>query len=259
LTSYDLGNSILTEHGLRAFLVEMFDYGYYARAAMDRVLDQALQRRAGAPPVMADEYCGQKTVGYYSEKARLQPIHLGLAVADTATGRLEVVPRATALVDGLLACTAVVPWMPAVELESPRDKQGRRRKTLFIDGANVSREPTRALLKMIRDRLHEGTKVIHIYSVTPFPVSQRNLDTPQGQATANAETAQAPKPEKKLWLNLVETAWRALRLQRFRDATLERRLTEKFSELIPTGSVDAEITSGKVLRMFRGLGRSRRT
>jgi predicted acylesterase/phospholipase RssA len=249
LSSYDLGNSILTEHGLRAFLVDMFDYGYYSRAPMDRVVDQALKRRTGAPPARGDECVVQKTVGYYSEKMRLEPIHLGLAVADTATGRLEVVPRRTALVDGLLACTAVVPWMPAVELESPRDHQGRTRRTLFIDGGKVSREPTRALLKMLRSRLHEGTKVIHLYSVTPFPVSGPNLGTPRADAAADAKEATAP--DKKLWLNLVEIAWRALRLKRFRDATLERRLTEKFSELIPSGSVDAVSAAGKPLRMFR--------
>lgn len=251
LASYDLGNSILTEHGLRAFLVEMFDYSYYARASMDRVVDEALKRRTHAPSVTAADRAAHKTVGYYSEKKRLQPIHLGLAVADTATGRLEVVPRATALVDGLLATTAVVPWMPAVELDSPRDEKGRRRRTLFIDGVNVSREPTRALLKMLRGRLNEGSKVVHIYSVTPFPVSRSNLGALRPEASGGAHTSAASHAEPKLWLNLVEIAWRALRLQRFRDATLERRLTEIFSEMIPNGSVDALTTSGKTLRMFR--------
>jgi len=252
LASYDLANSILTEHGMRAFLVEMFDPGYYPRASMDSIVDQALKRGADAPAIGQESETGAKTVGYYSAKARTEPIHLGLAAADTATGRLEVVPRATLLVDALLASTAIVPWMPAVELKSPRDNQGRVRRTLFIDGANVSREPTRALLKMLRTRLHEGSKVVHIYSVTPFPVSRPNLDASDPPPPRADDTAPPAPSEQKPWLNLLDIAWRALRLQRFRDATLERRLTEAFSELMPGGSADAETSRTKQsIRMFR--------
>jgi predicted acylesterase/phospholipase RssA len=258
LKSYDLANSIFTEHGLRAFLVETFDHSYYPRAKLDRIVDAALKRHLDAPRITPEDCVEpQRTVGYYSSTERLQPIHLGLAVADTETGQLEVVSQSTSVVEGLLAATAVVPWMPAKELEhSQRDEALGRRTKLFIDGANVSREPTRAFLKMVRDRLHDA-KVIHIYSVTPLPVSRPMLGEPRPEPPPAGKMDQPASVDSH---DLVKIAWRALRLKRYRDATLERRLIELFSEMIPGGSVLVpgkvdgavlEASPPKPLRMFK--------
>jgi predicted acylesterase/phospholipase RssA len=221
LASYNIGRSILTEHGLRTFLVESFDANYYARARMDDIVEAALGRHQTSP--LAPDGV-KKTIGYYAEPDREAPIHLGLAVADTSTGRLSVVPASTSLIDGLLAAVAAVPFLPGKQLDDARASPG---KSLFIDGASVSREPTRALLKLLRQRLHKDSRVVHIYTVTPFPISKPEL----GIQASSAGSV----------LNLIDVAWRAWRLQRFRDATLERRLTELFTRVIPPDRLFVEI------------------
>lgn len=239
LASYNIGRSILTEHGLRTFLVECFDANYYARARMDDVIEAALGRHQTSP--LAPDGV-KRTIGYYAEPDRHAPIHLGLAVADTATGRLAVVPPSTSLIDGLLAAVAAVPFLPGKRL----DDAG---KSLFIDGASVSREPTRALLKLLRQRLHQDSKVVHIYTVTPFPISKPELgiqmtsDGPNesSQSTPGSTAPTAHQPPSSSVLNLIDVAWRAWRLQRFRDATLERRLTELFTRVIPPDKLFVEI------------------
>jgi len=82
---------------------------------------------------------------------------------------------------------------------------------LCVDGTNISNEPTRALLDFLRDRLDpQATVVGQIYNVAMLPVSGRGLTG-------------APEPHES---EFVVIAQRAIAAAAYRDATLERRLTE---------------------------------
>jgi predicted acylesterase/phospholipase RssA len=132
---------------------------------------------------------------------------VGLTVADVSSGRLHFLDPAVRVVDGLLAAMAMVPLFPPVPIDG----------TLCVDGTNISNEPTRALLDFLRDRLDPQATVLHIYNVAALPVSSQGLTG-------------APEPHES---ELVVIAQRALQLQRYRDATLERRLTELYTKSIP--------------------------
>ena len=74
---------------------------------------------------------------------------------------------------------------------------------------------------MLRGKLNDESAVVHIYSVAPFPFSQ-------------PWSALAPEEERPAFRNLVDIAFRAIALRRYRDAAMERRLTELFTKAIPS-------------------------
>jgi predicted acylesterase/phospholipase RssA len=204
LASYSLDGSLFQTHELKTYLMELFDPEFYGRAQMETIVEDSLKNKLQGSRRKKEP----KTVGSYSSKARRDPINVGIAVADTATGKLEVVPPETEIVEGLLAAVSVTPFFP------PKKINGR----LCIDGTNVTSEPMDATFKLLRGRVNKDSPVVHMYSVTPFPVSSGKL---------------GKEADKKAYHNLVDVVLRALRLQRFRDATLERRLTELFTRSIP--------------------------
>jgi predicted acylesterase/phospholipase RssA len=60
----------------------------------------------------------------------------------------------------------------------------------------------------------------------------------------------APGREGKPYLNLVDVTFRALQLQRFRDAALERRLTELFTRTMPPGKAVFETEGERYVRVW---------
>ncbi len=205
LASYRLSASLFSTYPLKIFIAELFDRDYFGKVNMDSAIATALEDRPSSSIREAGE---PKTVGYYSSAERSRPIHVGLAVANVANGNLETVPRDQLLVDGLMAAFAVVPLFP------PQILGGR----LYVDGSNVANIPTRALLSMLRNRINPKSRGVHIYSVVPLPFSRPNLFS---------------KDKQSLCLSLWDTVMKALFLQRFRDAVLERRLTEVYTHIIP--------------------------
>jgi predicted acylesterase/phospholipase RssA len=240
LDSYELGGSIFREHGLRTLLSELFDPTYYDKAATDDAVEAALAMQTTcAPSVVEANRAPDKPIAHYSSEQRLphERIHIGLGVANTENGSLDVVPSDALLVDGLMAATAVTPLFPPVALDT-KLPNGRVRKVLFIDGANVSRESTRALFKLLREKKCMDAGIVQIYSVTPFPISK-----PEGGMTpSQGQSVDGP------CLNLIEIVRRALRLRRFRDASLERRLTELVTTVIPENHPRIEPEPGSVFQ-----------
>ncbi|HEX6201771.1 MAG TPA: patatin-like phospholipase family protein, partial [Thermoanaerobaculia bacterium] len=217
---YRLARSLFHYHPLRQIFVELFDRDYFATVGkaggMDDVVARALDPAHPWPKAAREAGSQPKTIGYYRT---VQPeIRIGIVAADLTSNESEVLDESVPVVDALLAATAVSPIFPPQELEI------RGEKRLLIDGVNIANEPTRPALKYLRehaDELRPGAPAVHLYPVSTLPVSLSEL----------SDTAAARADDR----SLLEIVRRALELQRFRDATLERRLTELYSRTIPSG------------------------
>jgi predicted acylesterase/phospholipase RssA len=252
LSSYGLGDAIFRPHGLRSMFADVFDRNFHLKSGLNRAVEAALHNELELPasPEEAHSQAPPKTVGDYSSRARLENerIHVGIAVANTETGALEVVPRHVPVVDALMAGMAVTPWLPPAVLPRVED-DGRVRDVLYVDGANVTREPSHALLKMLRELRTDRAGLVHMYAVAPFPLSRAelgdalrdDLDSQTTSTVPSSDEAEQPGRRYHQYLDLVDIVWRAMRLQRFRDATLERRLTELFTATIPESQAKIDL------------------
>ncbi|NNG15800.1 MAG: hypothetical protein HKM89_04905, partial [Gemmatimonadales bacterium] len=261
LAGYDLAGGLFHPHALRQFFVALFDREYYGAVNMDDVVERTLgddrSPRDNASSVVLSDDCTPwarkrpKVVGDYARTK--PPIHVGLGVADVESGQLEVVPNETKVVDGLLAAVAVTPLFPPQRI-------GER---LFIDGTNIANEPTRSLLWLLRDRVNEDSKVVHIYSVASLPFSHPLLGE-EREPYLNLREAGLPlfrhfsryfqyfshsslRKEPEPYLTLVDVTLRAQRLRRLRDAALERRLTQVVTRAMPS---DGAVHLGKSKRKY---------
>jgi predicted acylesterase/phospholipase RssA len=216
LAIFNLADSLLDPHPLRQFFVRVFDPGYYGQIDMDAVVDRAIKRDEAA----AEQPGGNKTVAGYA-KPGPRAVHVALAVADLTSGELQVLDSNVLVVDALLAATAVTPLFPPVLIG------GRLR----IDAANVATQATVALLDFLRPRIRRDATAVHVYTVSPLPLSAKELGPDPARATDDGD-----------YTDLVQVAARALQLQRFRDAHLDRKLTHVFSKALPpTGKAICEV------------------
>jgi predicted acylesterase/phospholipase RssA len=215
LTAYNISKSLFQSHWIEVLLSEFFDPNFYGPPDLDEVVEDVLASKteASSPKAEGTAESARKPISAYAKHTRNPPIHVGLAVADVSTGDLEVVPPKEAVVTGLLAAVSATPFFP------PKNIGGR----LFIDGSNVTNIPTRALIKLLRDKINKNSEIVHIYRVAPLRFSE-------------AELGEDPRDEgstRKVYLNLLDIALRAIQLRKFRDANLERRLTELYTRVIP--------------------------
>lgn len=208
LARFHLADAVASEHPVRRRLVDAFDPDHFGRRDLDRVLGQAL----GAEGAAADAERSPRKIGDYARHP-VRPVHVVPVAADVATGELIPVPEETPLVDALLAANAVVPFLPAVTVAGD-DGEPR----VLVDGMNVANEATAALILLLCRRAHRGVGTVRILPVHHLPVERPDLDDPDGD-----------------YPGLVEVVDRVLELRRFRDATVERRLSDIFSRLLPPG------------------------
>jgi predicted acylesterase/phospholipase RssA len=214
LARYSLSDGLFSENPLRHFIVQVLDPGYYGNEPMDHIVERAL--RDDASPATAP--LAGKTIGSYA-RVTGAPIHVGLSAANVRTGRLEVFGDDVRVAEGLLAATAVAPLLRAQPVAGE----------LYVDGANISGEATHLLIDFLRPRVHPQATVVHAYTVVPLPFARGSLGGPE-----------------RPYLTLMEVVSRARQLQRFRDAALERRLTELFTETIPPAAgIRMRGTNGK--------------
>lgn len=213
-----IANGLLDPHPLRQLLVDLFDRFYYGELDMDAVVESAL---GGEPAKTRD-----KDPARLSRYGRGEPaIRVGVAAANIRTGELETLAEETPVVEALLAALAAVPLFPPQEIDGE----------VYVDGTNVDNEPTRPVLTYLRkclarNDLNEKASVVHMYAVSPLPISQPELRH-GGSAGEEQECPAAHSP-------LVDVVERGLELQQFRDATLQHRLTELYSRAMPeTGGV----------------------
>jgi predicted acylesterase/phospholipase RssA len=221
LAGYDLADGLFSEHPLRQLLISTLDPGYYGNERIDDIVDRALRDDTSPSDV---RHAGRQ-IGYYSSDAKVHPIHVGIAVANVASGELETLNDYVYSVDGLLAATAITP------LFRPQKIEGK----LYVDGSNISTEATHLVTDFLRKKVNPKSTVVHVYTVVALPFTRGALEGPTTP-----------------YLTLVEVVTRALQLQRFRDASMERTLTELYTQIIPpAGGVRLETDRGhKYLRAW---------
>jgi len=235
LNRYKIGASIADGYPLKRFLVSMFDPAYYGTPNLVEAADAALSNSRAALPMAGRQKARTRIEDYARAEHNRPPIRLALAVADVKSGKLDVIPQHHGIIDALMAATAFPPVFPAVKLGD----------CLYADAINVGNVPTRALLRLLRRNGTANIPAVHVYSVDPLPITQEKLSPP-----IDADGKQKSTP----YLNLIDTASRALQLQRFRDAKVERRLTNIFTGLLPQGVGTLTIPhQGKTKTFFRAF------
>jgi len=231
LALYDLDAGLLDPDALRQFLVRVFDPDRYNVANPAYVIDRALEddnSPHGGPidAKLIGEYAYKDLEGpsrrIYQAKPNASPagsatppspIHVAVAVADVASGKLTTVPPYIHVVTALLAALAKPPFFPAVSCF------GR----LLVDATALTYEPTQAVLALLREAgVEPEASVVHLYTVAPFPFGQPEL---------GRELDENSEPRR--YTRLLDVVRRVLLLRRFRDATLERRLTELHTRAMP--------------------------
>ena len=221
LASYDIEKDLGDAHFLKQLYVRSFDPSYYGTAQMGDIAESALSHdyaHPGRGELPRNGGNSAKIAPAAKEKKRTlqsylkgpSPIHIIPVAADLGSGKLEAIPSSTPVVDALMAATAVAPLYRAVEIAG----------NYYIDGLNVANEPTRALMKVLREQLHRNVRSVEIYPVSPFPLHR---------------TKGCPGTRSRPYTSLVDVVLRALQLRRYRDATLEQRLTNAYNRAMPRG------------------------
>lgn len=211
LRRYRLDAALFDPHPVRRFLVDLFDPEYYGPLDMTSVVERALRDDLRPTSGPRDE----KVLRGYA--LGVPSIHVAVTAANVATGQLVTLPDDIRVVDGLVAALSRVPILPPYAIDG----------TVYVDGGNVANEPTRALLNYVRQHVPRGDRepsALHLYVVAPHPYSEPTLGPDPDHGTDE-------------YTALIDIAVRSLRLRRFRDATLERRLTEMHSRCMPPGGV----------------------
>ncbi len=242
LKQFSINASLFNAQPIRDLLIRLIDPEYYGEPEMGRLVENALGRASSLFDNEGHRARAPKTFDAYSNERADPPIHVAATAANVGSGRVVVLDRSVPVVDGLLASVSVAPFLPAVMLETPRGSE------YYIDGGNFSNEPTRPLFSHLRKAVlvNRESSAVHIFSVSPLPYSKTELGDPR-VAEAGRDLS-----------GLIAIALRARELERFRDAALERRLTELQTRTMPSrGSVVLDLVipssdgSGRKETLFR--------
>ncbi|HYN23218.1 MAG TPA: patatin-like phospholipase family protein, partial [Thermoanaerobaculia bacterium] len=199
LRRYSLVDSLASAYPLRQMFVRLFDpVNYYGRIDLGKMLDAALRNPEATERTTEPN---KKPLSDYFTQAG---IFVAPVAADIADGELQALPQEEPVVDALLAAMAVVPLFPAQR----REYKGAE-PAYYIDGINVANDPTSVLLKLLREKIHPQARRAKIFAVSPLPVSRPTLPDSVDQLQG-----------------LMQVVPRVLALKRFRDASLERSLTQ---------------------------------
>jgi predicted acylesterase/phospholipase RssA len=226
LDRYRLHLSLGNVQPLRELLIRFFDPGYYKAVTIEEALDLALDRRA--PAGAADSH--PKPLEDYV--AGSPPIYVAPVAEDLISGRLEPLAPGLSVVESLLAATALVPVFPVQRLDVPEaslrlseeDLRRRRARGLhtearqYVDGVNVANEPTSALMGLYQERGVASARCLLAYTVATLPISRASLPD-----------------EKRTYPGLLAVVERVMELKHFRDARLEKALTELYTRILPEG------------------------
>jgi predicted acylesterase/phospholipase RssA len=205
LNSYNLLDSLASPYPLRELFVRFFDPGYYGPIHLSTMLAAALS--GGRSTEREPNHSPKKLFQF--KRGNASNIYVAPVAADIATGDLTVLHQDTPVVDALLAAMAITPILPAQELT--REDGG---KAYYIDGINVANEPTSALIDLLHKKAHPAATRVKVFAVSSLPVSGTNL-----------------VPSDENFQGLMPVVRRVFELKRFRDAYLERQLTEIHTRL----------------------------
>jgi predicted acylesterase/phospholipase RssA len=219
----DLGDSYV----LKEALVQLFDPDYYGEFQFDEALHLGLDRKRADPQKKATGLSKKTLKSYQTAKRSIRVVPLA---ANLATGRMEAIPETAPVVDALMAACAVVPFYKAQPI--PRETDGRGERRIYIDGISVANHPiteTLAHLSLeheIADHFETKYSEVRIYSVSLLPIEKEELP---GRTDS--------------YTNLVDVGLRALQLQRFQDALLEKHLVDTYNDALPRGASSFTVLS----------------
>jgi hypothetical protein len=211
LAHYALDKDIGNANALRQTFVNVFDPAYFGVLNMGKVIEAALDRRKDASE---PQERSPKGLGLYARGKR--QITVGILAADIDKFRVRPVPPNTAVVDALMAATAIVPIFRAVGLPTFDDNEGLppEQTVFYIDGENVNADPLRPTIKLLQDKIKLDTKAVRFYSSVAFPISKQEL------------------PLSKQYRGLVDVTMRSLELQHLQNALLERNFINLYHDTL---------------------------
>jgi predicted acylesterase/phospholipase RssA len=221
LENFDLLTDLGNEHVLKELLVRLFDPEYYGSATLRPVLRTAL---AGAPPT-ATTATPRRLDTYLTGQRKIHVVPIAAALSD---GTLRPLDPQRAIVDGLLAANAVLPFFRA--LPHADDYQ--------VDGINISNEPTTAVRQLLRDRIHPHAPAAYIYPVSSLPIENNQI--PAHDRDTQADSTDSTPSSSRRYVSLINVVYRVLQLQQFRHAKLERQLTRLYRSMLPPRSTAPE-------------------
>ena len=218
LGHYALAKELGDSNALQKEFVEQFDRDYFGLLDMARVGEDALLRKKEASePVVHHQ---PKRLQDYAATDR-GGITVEVLAADIDKFKVRPVPADTAVVDALMAATAVVPIFRPVGLpvfsegeENGNEELPPKGTVFYIDGENVNADPLRPTIKYLQKRIHFDTASVRFYSCVAFPISQEEL------------------PTDRQFRGLVRVATRSLQLQRLQNALLERNFIKLYRETL---------------------------
>lgn len=271
LQYYGLADGLANTDIVRQLLVRCFDVHYYGKTNLAAFLDRSLDRQ-NRPERATDAYrkrladYRERTPSVFvapvaadAETGELLVLDPSIPVVDALVASTAIVPflpavridiaherlrreNAAVFRDALrqYRLGASVTWktqkaaaeaaraagqsIPEVPLPPsppvPDEATVSEKGTWFIDGTNISNEAIGPLLAVLRDELRDtedDSAAVDVYPVSNLPISAGTL--PAG-----------PNENFDGVLNVVP---RALQLKRFRDAAVEQRLTELYTNALP--------------------------
>lgn len=134
----------------------------------------------------------------------------------------------TARASGKHIAPIAAPSLP----EKPHEAVASENGTWFIDGTNISGEAIAPLLAVLRKELPEtndDSEAVDVYPVSNLPISGGEL----------------PALPDETFNGVLDVVPRALQLKRFRDASVEQRLTELYTQALPEGKSYVQTPDGK--------------
>ena len=244
MENYHILSDVGDSHALLTVLVRLFDPDYFGKFHLDAGIDRALRHEKEAPPGKSAKPCLLSSYAACAER----PIFVAPLAANVRRGRIEALPQHVPVVDALMAASAVVPFYRAQFIRDEDsskkiidEKTSGEKGEWYIDGVNVGNDPVTESLSALRgDRraLEEiATRCcgVRIYSLPLLPMDATSL----------------PGQEEP-YTRLVDVGLRALQLQKFQDALLEKNLAKTYAAAMPAQAVFfVEQPDGRKLSFFR--------
>jgi predicted acylesterase/phospholipase RssA len=201
---------------------------YFVKDILVRFFDPTYHSERSENPIRA-RYENTRTFQHFADE--VPRIHVAPVAARLGDGELVALHPTTAIVDGLAASVARLPYLRPVEVAG----------TYYIDGTNVANEPTHAVRTLLQQRVHSEATAVHLYPVSSLPVSAGSM----------------PPRRDRPYTGLMDVLLRVRQLRRFRDAKLDREITALYDRMLPAGRKAPETKPDGQIRALKCFGNGR--
>jgi predicted acylesterase/phospholipase RssA len=210
LKHYQIFAELGDSYALKEALVQNFDPAYYGEFKFDDNVRRALKQESPSSGGCANKKPLKAYADASPEQGGMRVVPLA---ANLRTGKIEVIPKATSIVDALMCACAVVPFFRAQTIQ----KNGV--PTTYIDGISVSNDPIVPVFEEACRVLTKPTERkrdrMRIISVPLLPLRHEKLSKPSEPYTG-----------------LVEVMLRAKQLQRFGDMLMDKGLIDRINRVL---------------------------